>query len=104
MAEKNANSENFNRRDLDLILEVNRKAIEIETAVADQNEEIISILNKSKERDDKEDQNLNRLEDKIDKLIKQSEETNKDIFKIQVLFMTGLLSLIIQVIQFLFKK
>jgi hypothetical protein len=104
MAEKNVNSDNVNRRDLDLILEVNRKAIEIETAVADQNEEIISLLNRSKERDDRADQNLNRLEDKVDKLTKQSEEINKDIFKMQVLFLTGLLSLVVQIVQIFLKK
>ncbi len=79
MAEK---PENLNKKDLEIILEVNRKAIEIETEVADQNEEIISLLNYNKE--------------KIDKM-------EKDIFKIQVLFITGILGLIIQLIQ-LFKK
>ena len=40
----------LNKKDLEIILEVNRKAIEIETEVADQNEEIISLLNRNKEK------------------------------------------------------
>lgn len=93
MVEKN---EQLNKKDLELILEVNKKAIEIQTGVADQNEDILTVLNELKTT-----QNLQN--DKIDKLVKQSEDTNRDIFKIQVLFLTGLLSLVIQVIQ-LWKK
>jgi len=97
MVEK-INNENIKKKDLELILEVNKKAIEIETAVADQNEEIITSLTDI--RKTQVDQDL-----KIDKLIKQSEETNRDIFKMQVLFLTGLLSLVIQIIQiFIIKK
>lgn len=92
------NSENIKKKDLELILEVNKKAIEIETEVADQNEEIITSLIDIRKTQVDHDA-------KIDKLIKQSEETNRDIFKIQVLFLTGLLSLVIQIIQiFVIKK
>jgi hypothetical protein len=90
-------SDHINKKDLEIILEVNRKAIEIETEVAEQNEDIITLLNDSKKR--QED-----LEKKVEKLIQQSDETNKDLFKIQVLFVTGLLSLVIQVIQMFVKK
>lgn len=86
------NSESIKKQDLELILEVNRKAIEIETEVADQNEEIIRTLSDI-EKTQKDHG------DKIDKLVKQSDDTNKDLFRIQVLFITGLLSLVIQVIQ-----
>src|SRR5437868_831964 len=86
-------NENIKKKDLDLILEVNKKAIEIETEVADQNEEIISLLGDIKESQKVQDT-------KIDKLVKQSEDTNRDIFKIQVLFVTGLLSLVIQIVKF----
>ncbi len=90
-------SEQLSKRDLELILEVNKKAIEIETSVAEQNEEIISLLNQSKERQE-------QMYEKLDKLIKQSEETNRDLFKVQVLFLTGFVSLVIQVIQIFIKK
>lgn len=95
MAERSSN-ENINKKDLDLILEVNKKAIEIETAVADQNEEVLSLLSKIKENQDK-------IDSKLDKINKHSEDLSKDIFKIQVLFISGLLSLVIQVLQ-MFKK
>lgn len=95
MAERSSN-ENINKKDLDLILEVNKKAIEIETAVADQNEEVLSLLSKIKENQDK-------IDYKLDKINKHSEDLSKDIFKIQVLFISGLLSLVIQVLQ-MFKK
>ena len=144
MVEKSTN--NFNKRDLDLILEVNNKAIEIQTAVADQNEEILGLLGEIKEKNDKaspkieETLNLSgkikekqeKIDEKIDKISPKIEETlgliskikekqdkcdeklekisskteeiNKDIFKLQVLFVSGLLSLIIQIIQIFVKK
>jgi len=94
---ENTLNEQLNKRDLEVFLEVNRKAIEIETEVAEQNEEIISLLNDNKKKQDD-------LGVKVDKLIKQTEEINKDIFKIQVLFITGILSLVIQIIQMFMKK
>lgn len=86
-----------NKRDLEIILEVNRKAVEIETAVADQNEEIIGLLNDNHESQEK-------IEEKLDKLLEKAEDTSKDLFKIQVLFVTGLLALVAQIIQIFIKK
>lgn len=91
------NNENVKKRDLELILEVNKKAIEIQSEVVEQNEEIIDSLSEIKKTQAEHDE-------KIDKLVKQSEETNKDLFRIQVLFVTGLLSLAIQIIQIFIKK
>lgn len=90
-------NENVNKKDLELILEVNRKSIEIETEVAEQNEDIIKSLTDIQKVQADQDK-------KIDKLIKQSEETNKDIFKMQILFISGLLSLVIQIIQIFVKR
>jgi len=90
-------SEQLSKKDLELILEVNKKAVEIETAVAEQNEEIIALLTDNKARQE-------QMDEKLDKLIKQSEETSRDLFKIQVLFVSGLISLVIQVIQIFVKK
>ena len=89
--------EQVNKKDLEVILEVNRKAVAIETAVADQNEEIIHLLNDSKAQQE-------TMDDKLDKLITQGEDTSKDLFKIQVFFITGLLSLIVQIIQIFLRK
>lgn len=96
MVEK-LNNENVRKKDLDLILEVNRKAIEIETEIAEQNEEIISTLSDIKKVQEDQDK-------KIDKLVEKTEDINKDLFRIQVLFVTGLLSLVIQIVQIFFKR
>jgi len=90
-------NEQLNKRDLEIILEVNKKAIEIETSVADQNEEMITLLNEAKDKH-------KELDSKIDRITKLSEELNKDIFKLQVLLVTGLLSLVMQVIQMIIKR
>lgn len=84
-------------RDLEIILEVNRKAVEIETTVADQNEEIIDLLNTNQSSQEK-------IEEKLDKLLDHAEDTSKELFKIQVLFVTGLLALVAQIIQIFLKK
>jgi hypothetical protein len=86
-------NEHLNKNDLALILEVNKKAIEIETEITEQHETIITHL-----------ESLEKIEEKIDKLITQSNETNKDLFKIQVLFITGLLTLVVQIVQLFIKK
>lgn len=92
------NNENVKKKDLELILEVNKKAIEIQTEVAEQNEEIIDALVDIKKVQSDHDK-------KLEKIVKQSEETNRDLFKIQILFVTGLLSLVIQLVQiFIIKK
>jgi hypothetical protein len=97
MAERVSLNDIVNKKDLDLILEVNRKAIEIETTVAEQNEEMTGLLNKCREKQDKTDE-------KVDKILRQTEDLNKDIFKLQVLFISGLLSLVIQIVQIFIKK
>jgi len=89
--------DNINRKDLELIFEVNKKAIEVQSAVAEQNEDVMLLLNSN--RDSNAD-----IHKKLDKLIKQSDDTAKDLFKIQVLFITGLLSLVVQIIQIFLKK
>lgn len=96
MVEKLSN-ENVRKKDLDLILEVNRKAIEIETEVIEQNEEIITALTDIKKTQADQDK-------KIDKIVEQTNDINKDLFRIQVLFVTGLISLVIQIIQIFVKR
>ena len=87
----------FNKRDLDIILEVNKKAVEIETAVADQNEEIIDLLEKTVNAQD-------RVEKKLDKLLDESTDISKDLFRIRVLFVTGLLALVARIIRIFLRK
>jgi len=89
---------------IDLILEVNRKAIEIETEVAEQNEEIIDSLGKIQESNESIDAKLDAHDKKLDQLIKQTDETNRDLFRMQVLFVTGLLALVAQIIEIFLKR
>lgn len=103
MVDKNI-PDQINKKDLELILEVNKKAIEVETEVAEQNEEIIDLLNDTKSSHEKMSNKINDIEEKVDEIEKSTDKIHKDIFKIQVLFVTGLLSLIVQVIQMFIKK
>lgn len=97
--------EQFNKKDLEIILEVNKKAVEIETTVADQNEEIIALLTANKDLTERMDEKLDDLvNQKLNKLIEQSEETSKDLFKMRVLFITGILALVGQILEIFFKK
>ena len=112
-------NDNLKRKDLDLILEVNRKAIELETEAVEQNEEIIDLLNKSKdtliksndkiadalcEYNEKIDLVDKKVDKKLDAIIEQNEKLSRDIFTIKILFATGLISLIVQIIQIFIKK
>ena len=90
-------ADQIKKKDLEIILEVNKKAVEIETEVAGQNEEIIDSLEKSKIKQQ-------FMDDKLDKLIKQSDDLTKDMFKMQVLYITGMLALVAQIIQIFLKK
>lgn len=90
-------AERFNKKDLEVILEVNRKVVEIETAVAEQNEEIISALDDCKKQQEDTAKN-------VEKILKLSEDTSKDLFKIQVLFITGLLALVAQIVRIFLRK
>jgi hypothetical protein len=106
MVEKS--KEQLSKQDLDVVLEVNRKAIEIQTEVAEQNEEIVnSLSNITKTLSDHiaDDDKIQELTaKKIDQLIEKSNDISKDLFKIQVLFVTGTLALIAQIIQIFLKK
>ena len=101
-------NENISKKDLDLILSVNRKAIEIESEVVEQNEEIIgSLTNVSKileEHIKSDDKFQEGLSTNISQIKKDIDEVKKDLFKIQVLFITGLLTLVAQIVQIFLKK
>lgn len=97
--------EQFSKKDLEIILEVNKKAVEIETTVADQNEEIISLLSDSKSLNERMDKKLDDLiERKITKLLEKSEETSKDLFKIRVLYIAAILTIVGQIVEIFLKK
>lgn len=90
-------NDNIRKKDIELILEVNKKSVEMTTMIADQYEEAIEILEQVKESQEETTKN-------IVKLIEQAEKTNREIFKMQVLFITGLLGLVVQIIQIVLKN
>ena len=89
-------NDHISKADLELILEVNKKSIELQTEVSDQNEAINNKLTSL----EKSVVDSNKLLTKIDK---DNTDIKNDIFKLQVLFSTMIVSLIIQIIQ-LFRK
>jgi hypothetical protein len=122
--------ESISRRDLEIILEVNKKAIQIHTEVIGQNEEIMERLDEQNEhnnnvhngvrmaldeynkkvRETLEDSNkhmhnaINDIESKVDRMLIKQEESGKEIFKTQLLFVVGILGIIAQFIQMLWRK
>jgi len=90
-------TESISKQDLEITLKIHEKVIEVQSVVADQNEEIIKLLGSIKEMSDKD-------KDKLDKLVKQSEETSRDLFQVKILFLTGLLSIVVQIVQIFLKK
>lgn len=90
-------NEQLSKRDLELILEVNKRVIEIETTVAEQNEEIIEVLHSQKV-------SIQKISESSEKTSTKLEEISKELFKMQVLYITGLLTFIAQVVQMFLKK
>ena len=110
MVEKSGN-DNVRKQDLELILEVNKKAIEIQTEVVEQHEEIMDSLDKIKanqtgqeSRFVKQSEQLDSQDEKLDKLVEMGGATDKTLFRIQVLFVTGALALIAQIVEIFLKK
>lgn len=101
---ENTLNDQLNKKDLEVFLEVNKKAIEIETEVVGQNEEIIASLDSNKESHKEINGKLDKLMKQAEDLTKNMTELNKEIFKMQVLFVTGLLGIVAQIIQIFLKK
>lgn len=101
-------SDALKRTDLDLILEINKKAIEIETEVAEQNEEIIESLDKvqdfQKNSETELEKRMNAQDEKLNKLIIQGDENSKDLFRMKVLYVGGFLALLAQIVEIFLKK
>jgi len=118
MAEKNNSSEALNKHDLTTILEVNGKAIVIQTEVAAQYEEVLSKIEDLSEEVISTKQNTvtfeNKLDNKLEVIsdnlqsnhkenIKKFEEVDKELFKIKILFIGSILGLVAQIIQMFIK-
>ncbi len=108
-----ANNKQLDKDDIDLLLEVNKKAIELQTEIANQYEEIIDAL---EEMDDETAHNKDNIEkiievnknlkDDFDKLSKDIKEIKDSMFKTGVLISAGIVSIIIQIVEIFlhFKK
>ena len=110
-------SDLISKQDLETILQVNKKSIEIETEVASQNEEILEFLENNQKLIQDIDLKIDKKLEKISLELEKNKENNvkitenfniinKSLFEIKVLFGVGAVSIILQIIQFLsnYKK
>jgi DNA-directed RNA polymerase sigma subunit (sigma70/sigma32) len=97
-------NEILHKKDLDIILEVNKKAIEIETSVVEQNEEIINLLNNNKSNQEEIISKQDNILGLIDKILSQLNDNDKEIYKLQILYVVGFLTFVAQIVQIFFKK
>jgi chromosome segregation ATPase len=84
------------KSDIETIIKVNSKAIELQGEVSDQYEEVISSLSEIKNK--QED-----IDDRIIEINKEIKDIGKTQFKILLLISSGIISVIIQVISLLKK-
>lgn len=100
MEKKNKNdfdSDALQKSDLNTIIEVNNKAIELQTEVSDQYEEIISSVKTNTETLDSFILQQNVINENIKEINREIKEINKLQFKIMILISTGIVSLIVQI-------
>lgn len=112
----------ISKNDLETILEVNKSAIVLQTQVSNQYEEIIEKLDKNKQMSENYKSDQNRIKDDLNELKKNSEynhrtqdkikddtteikkmsqETKDGVLKLNILMASGLLSLILNIVQLL---
>lgn len=116
--------ESLSKSDLDAIIEVNKKAIEVQVEVAAQNEKVIEDLEeniqlshnlkrdtestlrelsslKTEMKEHKSDvvEKIDDAVEKIDDVKKKVEELDKSQFKIYAILTTGAIAIILQIIQ-----
>jgi len=89
-------SDTLQRADIDTIIQVNNKAIELQTEISDQYEEIISTVESMSHTNHK-------ILDEVREMNKEIKEINKLQFKIMLALGSGFVSLIIQVLYMLKK-
>ena len=85
------------KSDMDAVLEVNKKAIEIHSEIYEQNEDIVNKLESLESK-------LKYNTDITAKMSKDVDDMNKSMFKIYVLLTSGVVSLIIQIISMIIAK
>lgn len=101
----------INISDLGLILEVNKKVIQLETETANSYETIIEKLDEIKREKEgifkslteKLDTINKKVDDKSEKVIKQNEDLSRELFTIKILFVGTILNLVVSVMQLFIK-
>lgn len=96
-------NEYISKRDLQMILEVNKKSIEIENAVADQNEEVIELLTKAKTAGIDNTKNIKVISETQSKIVTKIEDLSRELFVLKVLLGAGVINLIVQVVTLVTK-
>jgi division protein CdvB (Snf7/Vps24/ESCRT-III family) len=91
------------KSDFDTILQVNQKAIELQTETSEQYETIIDSNHDATRALEKLEDRLDKVFDEINMIKKDINEINKLQFKVLLLISSGVVSLLIQII-ILLKK
>ena len=81
----------LDKSDLDTILQVNNKAIEIQNAISEQYETIVDDSDHVKKK-------VISIEEKISEMKLEIKEINKSQFKILVLLSAGVINLVVQIV------
>jgi hypothetical protein len=84
--------EQLQKKDLDILTEIHRRSIEISVEVAEQNSEMLNSLSNIKDSN-------GHLDTKIDKLVKLSEDIDRTLFRLGVVMATGVIGIVVQIIQ-----
>lgn len=112
----------FSKNEINTILDVNKKAIELHTEVSGQYEEIIdefdeldsshkkilteldSSTKKILAESDKSAKKISDIEDEVSSIKKNIDKIDRDLFKISVIMSSSIISLILTIIQMFIKK
>lgn len=88
--EKRSKDEFLQKSDVETIIEVNKKAIELQTETSDQYEEMIDHAHEMKKLQEKNSEDIAEIK-------KEVKDINKTQFKILLLLSSGIISLIVQI-------
>ena len=92
------------KRDIDMMMQVNSKAVELQAAVADQNEEIIEMLKDILKQNERMSNSHKDMDKDLAKIVKANEDLAKDLFKFQILAISGFVAIILQIVSAFLKK
>lgn len=94
---KNNENNHLSKSDLETILQVNNKAIEIQNDIAEQYENIV-------DNTDAIVKSIDNIDNNISEIKKEMKDINKEQYRMMILLSSGIISLIVQIITMLYKK